>query len=70
MVVEDFKQLQKQKCQDSLEAEKMKMDKKAELRSLERRLRAEQAEAKMEEHLAKVIEKTITTVSSDCQVDW
>lgn len=54
MIVEDTKQLQRQKQLDCVEAERMRMDKKAELRSLERRLQMERTEVDMEEALMKV----------------
>lgn len=66
MVLEDYKQLQKQKSRDSLEAEKMKMDKNAEWRNLQRRLKTEQTEAEMETLLAKVSLKMHPTNIISC----
>ncbi|XP_054280953.1 meiosis-specific nuclear structural protein 1-like isoform X2 [Macrosteles quadrilineatus] len=63
MVLEDYKQLQKQKSRDSLEAEKMKMDKNAEWRNLQRRLKTEQTEAEMETLLAKRREEAIAAAT-------
>lgn len=54
MIVEDTKQLRRQKQLDCVEVERMRMDKKAELRSLERRLQMERTEVDMEEALMKV----------------
>lgn len=54
MIVEDMKQLQRQKRLDSLEAERMKMDKKAEQQNIQRRLQAERIEEEMELQLTKV----------------
>lgn len=54
MIVEDTKQLRRQKQLDCVEVERMRMDKKAELRSLERRLQMERSEVDMEEALMKV----------------